>query len=138
MSFKSLPTLADLRRAPQAIPKTGKAQRILETDAEKKADDKQLLELRKIVWARDEGKCRACKKRVMKSLEVSAKRWEVAHIRSRRFAATRYEPKNCFLACHVCHALVDQHLLVIVGTATFDVDGQKLIDADQKLEFIRQ
>jgi 5-methylcytosine-specific restriction endonuclease McrA len=137
-AFAKLPTLADLRREPVAIPKTGKAQRVIDTDAEKKEDDKRLLELRQIVWKRDEGKCRACKKRVIKSLEASPKRGEVAHIRSRRFAATRYEPRNCFLACYVCHALVDQHLLVVVGTATFEIDGAKYINANEKLEFIRQ
>lgn len=134
--IRDLPALTDRPR--MAIPKTGKAQRVLDLDAEDKREARAWEAAKKVVWTRDEGKCRCCKKRVNKSLEVTAKRGEVAHIRSRRYKATALDTRNLFLACHLCHCLIDEHVIVIVGTATFQIDGQDFINADEKLEFIRQ
>jgi len=118
-------------------PKPSKVARAVAQDDKQRADDKQLEALKREVWIRDKSKCRNCERKVIKSLALTAKRGEVAHIRSRQHKPTRYLRKNAILLCYACHAAFDQHVLVLVGTATFEVDGAQYIDGDAPVEFLR-
>ena len=46
-------------------------------------------------WVRKEGKCEWCNRTNV--------RFEAAHIFSRRYLSTRYQPINCLCLCSACH-----------------------------------
>jgi len=105
---KRLPTLADLRRAPRAIPK--KATQLQDKTAAKRADEKQLAAMRLVVWAREKGHCKLCKRKVIQTISLVPNRGEVHHVRGRRVAhEDRYNAKKCVLLCAECHGKVTRH-----------------------------
>lgn len=103
-------------------------------------DDKSDASFKAAVWKRDQNRCRVCRKHVVKSLELTAKRGEVHHLEKRRDQAVRFDPRNGLLCCAVCHAKLEQHVLVIYGQDAdrFTVNGRKYLNADATLEFKAQ
>jgi hypothetical protein len=52
----------------------------------------------------------------------------------------RYDVRNDLTVCLICHAKIEEHLIVIVGQAKdlFEVGGRKYIHGNADLEFVRQ
>jgi 5-methylcytosine-specific restriction endonuclease McrA len=106
VSFHDLPTLQ--ARPRMAIPK-GKTQ-LADKKAEKREDEKKLAAMRLIVWAREKGHCKLCKRKVIPTLSLVPNRGEVHHKRGRRVAPEdRYNAKKAVLLCAECHGKVTRH-----------------------------
>lgn len=135
-----LPTLADQRAKPCATPKHAIPTRLAEKEAKRKDDTKAEREWRKAVWKRDEGKCRWCKRKVAKTIELVAERGECHHVVGRANEATRWEPRNGMLLCKTCHERItgkvnEKH--VVVASKFYTLDGVQYPDASKSVQFKR-
>lgn len=134
-----LPTLAD---RPRGSFQKGPS-RVEEKTVKGKSDGKAWEECRRIVWARDGGKCRCCGRVVVKSLELRADRGECHHIvRRAKAKALLTDPRNVVLVCLLpCHEGLTHHEIAVFGPASamFDLDGARYLDASSlKLKFIKK
>lgn len=124
-------------RAGKPIPKgPGRLER---KEAKDKASDKAWDACTRAVDVRDGKKCRCCKHKVEKVIELTPKRAEHHHIvRRRKVAALRTDVRNVLLLCFRCHEKVTKHQLHIIGKASemFELDGQKYLNADKPLRFV--
>lgn len=107
---------------------------------EAKAVDESKAEARwkKTVWARDKGRCRCCKTRVEKTIELIPERGEVHHVKGREHKPTRWDPRNGLLLCKRDHDRVTGAVndkLVIIATKFFTIAGAKYIDARARVGF---
>lgn len=136
--IEDLPTLVTRPRPNLAKP----ASRVEVKAAKDKSDDKAWDECKRIVWARDSGKCRHCGRVVVKTIELIPQRGEVHHIvRRAKAKALLTDPRNCLLVClHPCHQGFTHHEIAILGRAkqTFTLDGKSYLDASQPLRFIKK
>lgn len=77
---------------------------ILDRVAYKRAADQQAQAFRRAVWARDEGICRSCGRKVIHTIDAVPNRGEVHHRRGRNVAPEdRYNVKKAVLLCLLCH-----------------------------------
>lgn len=113
--------------------------RLDQVEADDKAKQKADAAFRKAVWKRDEGRCRACGKRVERSLALMPTRGEVHHIAKRsKEPGLLTDPRNGVLLCARDHERVERHQLVIVatGASTFTVGSGVFINAEGALRFV--
>jgi hypothetical protein len=64
-------------------------------------------------------------------------RAEAHHIISKDDRAVRYDVRNGICLSLETHDLVERHVLRIEGTAWFEVDGVRYIDATHPVRFVR-
>lgn len=84
--------------------------RLVDRMAKKRDDEQRLREFREAVWRRDEGKCRMCGRKVVKTLALVPERGEVHHLRGRRVAPEdRYNVKRAVLLCLEDHGRIQRH-----------------------------
>lgn len=131
MAF-DLPTMAERPRcAQQKWEMQGRVAEKAETIVDEKKLERACL---KIVWKRDERKCRACGCKVAKSLERTPKRGETHHIAGRADYAVKFDSRNRVLVCALCHEKLELLKLFIIATAKqmFTVNGKSYINGDSK------
>ena len=86
--------------APQPKPRP----RILDRVAYKLERDRRAAAFKAAVWKRDESRCRACGKRVRRTLELVPDQGQVHHRRGRNVAPEdRYNVDRALLLCATCH-----------------------------------
>lgn len=91
---------------------------------------------KKAIWARDEGRCRCCGRRVQKTIVLMPLRGECHHVAGRSDRGVRWDVRNGILTCLADHGKVTRYELRIVCHEHFTVDGRKYINADSlKLTF---
>ena len=79
--------------------------RVLDRVAERRERDRRAGAFRNAVWQRDGGHCRACQRKVFRTLELVPSRGEVHHCRGRNVAPEdKYTVSRAVLLCAVCHA----------------------------------
>ncbi len=90
---------------------------------------------RAIVDKRDGGKCRVCKKPVVKTIALDPKRAEHHHLcKRRKEKALLTDARNVILVHLSCHQKLEKHDLIPVG-AHFELNHAFFIDADAPLTF---
>ncbi len=78
--------------------------RIVDRIAYKRDAEQKAREFRAAVWARDEGRCRHCNRKVIHTIELLANRGEVHHRHGRNVAPEhRYTVAEAVLLCALCH-----------------------------------
>ena len=131
-------TLVDAQRTRRAVPK-GSAPTRLQVKTEQRVDEKKAWEqAKRTVWARDQGRDRLTKRKVLKTLALDPKRGEVHHIEGRENKALRYDPRNLILLSLETHERVTRHELRIVGTRFFTHEGKRFINADYRVRFVKE
>lgn len=84
--------------------------RLVDRAAKRRDDEQRLREFRDAVWRRDEGKCRMCGRKVVKTLSLVPERGEVHHLRGRNVTPEdRYNVKRAVLLCAADHQRVQRH-----------------------------
>ncbi len=84
--------------------------RVAVVKATKREDAKQAAAFRAAVWKRDEGKCRLCGRRCLKTLALVPNAGHVHHIKGRNVAPEdRYNVKKALLLCAEDHAKAQRH-----------------------------
>lgn len=137
MPFDNLPTLAemDAQRSGKPIPK-GKSR------LEESRDDKKLTvvterDFKHDVWTRDDGHCRCCGRKVIKTLARVDERGEVHHIHGRT-GDLRFEARAAVLVCCKCHERLTGRVndrLGIMASKTFTTTQGTFMDARSTLRF---
>lgn len=130
-----LTTLADSpQRAQQKWEMEGRVAEKKAVDIDEGKLERQCL---KIVWKRDEGKCRACGCTVIKSLDRAPNRGETHHIAGRADYAVKFDPRNRVLVCALCHEKLELLKLFIIATVRqiFKVGGKSYINGDKHIQF---
>lgn len=103
-------------------------------DRDEERKDEQF---RKDVFKLDDGRCRCCGRKVERKLDRKADRAEVHHVAG-RLGDLRWDIRNGILLCLRDHERVTGKVndrLQIVGTKFFRLDGQRLINARERVEF---
>lgn len=142
--MKSSPPLAQvpvIRRSSeierQACAKPQK--RVTERFQAVKEDKAGLETWKKEIRARDEMRCRSCRRRVVVALELTANRAECHHLQARNVKALRHDARNGVLLCYLCHEKVTHHELVIVQQKadmfTLEHGGKRYFNGDKPIEF---
>lgn len=128
MGLADLPYLTERPR--QACPK-GKTRLELTTEKRPltKIDEKAF---RDAVWLRDNYKCRACKRPVLRTIARVPERGEVNHLHGRT-GDLRWDVRAAALMCLECHerftGKVNAHRLVAIPTKTFTTRQGEFTDA---------
>lgn len=137
--FANLPTLADQRAKPVAIPKPStKLDRAIAHKDARLSDAKQLLAWARAVKNRDQWKDRKTGKAVKSTRQLDPDRAESHHIEPKENQATRYDIRNGVCLSFATHFLVTTGKLRIEGSAFFVADdGRTYIDATYDLIFVR-
>jgi len=139
VSLHGLPTLGELNRQRRAQPKANMTSRLTEKSDSRKVEKKQERLWREAVWARDGGKCRWCRRHVVKSLALLPERGECHHVTPREHRATRWDARNGVLVCAACHqrltGAVGGEKAVIIAGRTFSLDGREYPDASGPINF---
>lgn len=94
-------------------------------------------DFKKEVWTRDKNRCRCCGRKVLKTISRVPERGEVHHIHG-RVGDLRFEMRAALLTCLQCHERVTGKVndkLIIVPSKTFDLKGEKYIDARSPVKF---
>lgn len=144
-ALDKLPSAIDVEaeRAGKPLPK-GKSR------LEQKAEAKPLTKVdekafKAEVWTRDEGRCRKCARKVLKTLARVPERGEVHHLHGRR-GDLRFEAKSAILTCATCHeqltGRVSEKWVAVPATKgvwwwSTHSDGTRWIDARKRLRFER-
>lgn len=138
--FDGLPTLAEMQAQRRAVPKAALRTR-LQTKVATARDEKKLeAAWIRAVWTRDQGRCRWCKRRCLKTLALDPARGEVHHVSGRVVKAIRWDRRNGALLCLACHERITGRVAeksVIASRHTFVVDEIAYIDADKPFRFQR-
>ena len=86
------------------LPMPKPRKRIEDRIAEKLAREQRDRDFRKAVWMRDRSLCRACGRRVRRTLELVAERGEIHHRRGRNVTPEdRFNVEQAVLLCGSCH-----------------------------------
>ena len=133
--FPQLPTLAAVQaaRVGKAIAK-GKTRLEAQVSADR-TDALAERAFRAAVWKRDQGKCRVCGCRVVRTLTVTPKRGDVHHIAPRAVRAVRFDPRNGLLVCAMDHERLQQHRLHMYASSLFWVNNKEYVDAGGHIMF---
>lgn len=110
-------------------------------EAKDKIDEKELDAWRTKVYTRDRYRCRVCKRKVSRSIELKPDQAHGHHIVSRKFKPLRYDRRNGVTCCPRCHEDIERNRVVIIGKAAdmFVLDGKSYLNGDcLTLEFIRK
>ena len=78
---------------------------------------------KRAVWTRDEGTCRICGCRCLRTLALHPRRGEVHHVKPRAYRATRFDVRNGLLLCAADHERVTRHQMELYATGVFIVNG---------------
>jgi len=134
-----LPTLAEISAIRRATPKHELRSRLEDKTAAKQADARELEAWRRAVSARDHGRCRVCRIKTLRTLELVPNRREIHHIVSRTNPVVRYDVRNGLTVCLEHHQQLTRHQLFVMGTAadlfTAGRTGKKYLNADRPLKF---
>ena len=137
MGFLNLPTLAEMRAQPKAVPK-GKPRVDVKAAVDKL--DARLLDIwRNKVFRRDKHRCRCCGRKVIRTLNLVPNRAEAHHLEGRAMLALRHDRRNGLTLClSPCHRRVTGNVndkLIVVGSKFFKIDGVRYIDGDRPVTF---
>lgn len=98
--FSELPTLGDQVGRPQPKDKA----RVVDRDAQRKADSQREVKFRNHVWRDSKYVCAFCGRRVKRTIELTADAGHVDHIKPRSTSpALKFDPKNGRVLCANCH-----------------------------------
>ena len=131
-----LSSLSDRPR--RAVPKPTPA--LVSRTAKQQDEEKAWKAVCRCVDERDRFKCRACGRRVQRTLKACRERAEHHHIVPRSIAPTlRFDSRNVLLVCLECHGKLTRHELTIYGAVAhvFVEDGNDCLNADFPLRFVR-
>lgn len=133
----NLPSLSDVHRLRAPKLKGEQPTRLAEKVADAKADERAERAWKAAIWKRDKGRCRACDRKVVRSLALVNERGECHHLERRENKVTRWDSRNGLLCCAGCHERITHGKLHIIGSARqmFQVDGKSYLNADLKLRF---
>ena len=96
--------------APQPKPRT----RILDRIAAKREREAKALAFRLAVLTRDQHHCRACGRRVRRTVEAVPERAEVHHVLTRgAHPDKRFDLDNGLLVCLICHGRLQRHEMTL-------------------------
>lgn len=126
------------QRQRMACPKSATPSRLEQKTAKDKDDATKLAQWRAEVRDRDEGKCRCCDMKTIKTISLHPRRGEANHVAGRDDRAVRYDTRNGIHLCLRCHERCTGKVndkLKIVGTAWFTKAGTRYINADHKVTF---
>ena len=132
MSFRDLPTLAEVERNRMGKPiQKGKTRvELLEDERKLTRVDEEAFKNK--VWTRDRKRCRCCGRKVVKTLSRVPERGEVNHIHGRT-GDLRFDDRAAILMCLKCHekftGRVHAHRLQIIATKTFTIRQGTFTDA---------
>jgi len=137
VSFEHLPTLAEMRAKPLALPKsaTPKTDHAKAVQRSASADRRALTAWANTVKKRDKWKDRYDGQRVIRIIGPHPRRAEAHHIVSRADQAVRYDVRNGLTLSLENHEKVERGLLRIVGTKFFTVNGRKYTDGTHTVIF---
>jgi hypothetical protein len=94
------------RPVPQPKPST----KLAERQARTRERREQERVFKSLVWSRDQGRCRVCRKVVKRTLGLDPLRGECHHLRGRNVAPeARYDATRAILTCLACHLLLTLH-----------------------------
>lgn len=145
--FAHLPTLAEMRSRPMAVPKfthdhavakPGVATKLERAKAKETARNKDRAAMQR--WAtkvkkRDEWLDRHDGQPVLKTSVLCPRRAEAHHIEPRGNKDVRFDVRNGICLSYEVHDRVERNELTIVGTRYFEVNGRRYIDATHKVKF---
>lgn len=139
MKLSELSTLADVNQKRRAEPKSKMTSRLAEKTENRKVEKKQERLWREAIWKRDGGKCRWCRRQVVKSLALVPERGECHHVTPREHRVTRWDVRNGVLVCAADHerltGAVGGEKAIIVAGRTFSIEGREYPDASGPLNF---
>jgi 5-methylcytosine-specific restriction endonuclease McrA len=98
------------------FPKSGIGSRAVERRDKKRQKDAELKRVKRLVRARDKGRCRACHGR---------DQIEVHHIKFRS-AGGVHSTKNCACLCAICHADIHAYRLTLTGNADSTLKTERI------------
>lgn len=112
-----------------------------QVNAEKRSTDaKDEKKCKTLVWARDGGCCRWCKRKVQRIMDLLPERAEFHHVNGRVVLAIRWDPRNLAVFCRACHekltGIVNEKFL-IHSKHLFVVDAVSYIDASKPFRYQR-
>lgn len=140
MGIADLPTLQEMQATRRALPKGAEPSRLQVKTAKAKDESKEEKRWRAEVWTRDDGHCRWCKRKVVKTLALVPNRGECHHIAGRVVRAIRWDVRNALLLCASCHERITGAVaerFLIVPTKTFTVDGVAYANGSHPVRFKR-
>jgi|SRR3990167_4433218 len=115
-------------------PETRLAERTRRTREDKRAE----LAFLRAVWDRDEGRCRVCGCRCVRTLSLHPRRGDVHHLYGRTVRALRFDPRAAILVCAKDHEALTQHRLSMWGSQHFDGAGRVYLDGSGPLRFVER
>lgn len=123
-----------------AKPKGAEPSRLQVKAAKDKDGEKQEKAWRAAIWKRDQGLCRWCKRKVVKTIELVPERGECHHAVPRENRVTRFDPRAALLLCASDHerltGKVNERFL-LVASKTFTIDGVSYPDVSKPVSFKR-
>lgn len=138
MSLSDLPSLDQVSRQRRDCRKGATESRLEQKTAKDKTDAKQLAVWRAEVRDRDEGKCRCCGVKTVKTLALHPRRGEAHHTAGRNDQAVRYDTRAGLHTCLKCHERITGTVndrLELVGTVWFTKAGQRYLNCDYPVTF---
>lgn len=136
--FDSLPTLGEIQGLRRAVPKYAIPTRLAVKRAAVRDEKKLEAAWIRAVWTRDQGRCRWCKRRCLKTLTLDPARGEVHHVSGKVVRAIRYDRRNGLLLCKACHERITGAVAektLIHSRYTFTIDGVRYLNADKAVRF---
>lgn len=138
MAFEGLPTLAEMNATRRAVPKYEMKSRLDAKVEKTKNADKAWDECKKAVDARDAGKCRICRKKVVKTIAFDPKRAEHHHlVKRRKEKALLTDQRNVLLVHLACHEKAERSKIHPIQKASdmFALNGTSFVNADNPIEW---
>jgi len=91
----------------------------------------------RVVDARDQHRCRVCRCRVRRTMEVCPERLEHHHLIARRVEpGLRTDVRAVICVCLSCHGRLTRHELTVHGNRFFTHQGRICLDAEGELSFV--
>jgi hypothetical protein len=123
--------MSELPFSPQPKPRS----RLVSRKAKRRAEESAWVACCRAVDARDGGRCRCCKRFVVRTLTLCPERAEHHHLAGRTVRGLRCDPRAVCLLCAECHQRVTRHEVVITSCSYFEFNGRSVVDADCPLVF---
>ncbi len=136
--LQQLKTLAEIHAVPRAIPKPStKLDRAIARKAARLDDAKKLRAMALAVKTRDQWKCRKTGARLRRTMDLDPLRAECHHLVSRADRAVRYDVRNGITLSLATHIAVERGQYRIDGTVFFRLNGQRYVNCDYPVIFVR-
>jgi len=123
-------------QTPKITPQPKPPSRLVAQTARVRDGKRAEFAFKRAVWDRDEGRCRACGCRCVRTLSLHPRRGDAHHFRRRGHRPTRFDPRNGLLLCAEDHERVTTHRLDIYATEMFVVGSVAYFDMSGPLHFV--